>query len=82
MILFWSRCPTFSDLRAYVHFSIITIWKMEWLYLITYLTYRYMVSTIEAVHWDLALAVSNDLDPYLKVKSLDLFGGTFFGYEI
>ena len=48
----------------------------------------YMVSTIEAVHWDIALTyVSNDLDPYLKVtdvndqnKFQDLFGGTFCGY--
>ena len=41
-----------SDLGA----KVITIWK--WLYLIIYLTRGYMVGTIEAVHWDLDLAMS------------------------
>ena len=60
----------------------------ESVYFITYLTYRYVVSTLEAVHCDLVLSVSNDLNPHLKVTGKylkyisDLFGGTFYGYEI
>ena len=42
------HCDLLSDLWAKVHLFIITLWK--WLYLISYLTYRYMVSTIEVVH--------------------------------
>ena len=35
------------------------------------MTYRYMISIIEAVHWDLAFVYSsNDLDPHLKVTEV------------
>ena len=32
--------------------------KWKWLYLITYLTHSYMVCTVGAVHWKIALAIS------------------------
>ena len=51
---------TFSDLQAKVHFfhSPFTKWLYVNLYHVYHMTYSQMLSVIEAVHWDLDIAMT------------------------
>ena len=58
--LFWSLWHIFYNLSAKVHFSVITKWKIKMaiFHHLFDLHFRCMVSNIESIHWELALAIS------------------------
>ena len=86
---------TFSNLWAKVHFSIITKWKLLYIILHAYITILQvhawlLVSTIEAVHWDFALATVRQQLPWptfeghrwiYKINLRFVWWHMFCGYE-